>query len=96
MDTVTKLASGACPVMATDVFTATEQTSVVAIDISNPTVNVQEVIVMLDGDELFNVEMPPKGGVSWHGPQLLNIGEKINITCDSASCKYHITGVATV
>lgn len=92
-DTIDKLADGACPVIAADVFTATDPTSVVSIDVSNPTGLTQDVTLKMNGAILFSVTMPSKGGVSWHGAQLLRAGQAINLVADSASCFYNITGV---
>ncbi len=95
-DTILKLADGACPTVAADVFTAAQKTSVLAIDVSNPTGSTQNTTVKLNGAILFSVTMPLLGGVSWHGPQVLEIGQKINVVADSASCEYNITGVEIV
>ena len=92
-DTITKLADGACPISPTNVYTATSKTSVLAIDISNPTVSDQNVTLKINARILFAVTMKSMGGVSWHGPQVLETGQIINIVCDSASCEYNITGV---
>lgn len=92
-DTMIKIGDGACPTVSTDIFTAAAKTSVLAIDISNPTLAVQNVTLKLNGATLFLVEMPAKGGLSWHGPQLLEIGHKINLVADSALCFFNITGV---
>ena len=96
MDTMTKLADGACPTSPTDVFTAAAKTSVVAIDISNPTVSPQNVVVKLAGFILFSVDMPASGGVSWHGPQVMEAGDTINIDCASGSCEFNISGVVII
>ncbi len=95
-DTIKKLADGACPIAPTDVFTATATTSILQIDIANPTGITQNTTLKLNGFILFSVTMPAMGGVSWHGPQVLEIGQKINIVADSASCEYHATGVEIV
>jgi len=93
LDTIAKLADGACPLAATDIFTATSKTSVLAIDIANPTGAAQTTTVKLNGATLFSVSMPAAGGVSWHGPQVLETGEIINLIASSVSCEYNITGV---
>ncbi len=92
-DTIAKLADGACPVAPTDVFTAASKTSVLAIDISNPTGVAQTTTVKLHGFTLFAVSMPASGGVSWHGPQVLEAGQKLNLVASSGSCEYNVTGV---
>ena len=92
-DTIAKLADGACPMVATDIFTAASKTSVLAIDISNPTGAPQNITVKVNGVVLFTVTMPSLGGVSWRGPQVLEATQKINLVCDSTSCSYNISGV---
>lgn len=93
-DTMTKLAEGACPTGGlSTVFTATAKTSVLSIDVANPTVSSQEVQVTLKGRTLFQVDMPANGGVSYRGPQVMESGETIQINCDSSSCEYSISGV---
>ena len=86
-------ADGACPTIATDVFIAAAKTSVVAIDIANPTGGAQNVTVKVNGATLFAIALPATGGVSWHGPQVLEIGQALNLICGSALCFYNITGV---
>lgn len=93
MDTIAKLADGFCPLAATDVFTATSKTSVIAIDIVNPTAFTQNVAVKMHGALLFTIPVPQSGQVSWNGPQVLETGQTINIIADSASCTYNISGV---
>ena len=95
-DTILKLAEGACPTIAADIYTAAAKISVLAIDISNSTGSTQDITVKVKGYILFNVSMPTKGGVSWHGPQVLEIGDAINMVCDSATCEYNITGVEVI
>jgi hypothetical protein len=95
-DTIKKLVGGFCPLAATDVFTAIAKTSLLAIDIANPTGSTQGVTIKISGVTLFSVMMPSKGGVSWHGPQVLEIGDKINLVSDSASCEYNVSGVEIV
>ncbi len=96
-DTIKKLADGSCPLIAADVFTATAKTSVLAIDIANYSGLTQTVTVKMHGFVLIPaVTMPVGGGISWHGPQVLEIGHTINIVADSASCDYHVTGVEIV
>lgn len=92
-DVIAKLADGACPLAPTDVFTAVVKTSVVAIDVSNPTGVTQTTEVKLNGAILFSVVMPASGGINWHGPQVLEIGQRLNIVAGSASCHYNVTGV---
>ncbi len=95
-DTIKKLADGACPTVAADVFTAVAKTSILSIDIANPTGSTQSATVKINGAILFSVEMPIQGGLSWHGPQALEIGDAINLVAASASCEYNITGVEIV
>lgn len=92
-DTMYQLADGSCPLVATDVYTSTGNVSVVAIDIANPTAAVETVTAKLHDKVLFSISLPAYGGVSWHGPQLITNGQKINLVSSSASCEYHITGV---
>ena len=92
-DVIDKLADGACPIAPTDVFTAVNPTSVVAIDVANPTGSAEDVTVKFNGATLFSVSMPSKGGASWHGPQVLKTGQAINLVAGSASCFFNITGV---
>lgn len=95
-DTMLKLADGACPVIAANVFTAIAKTSVVSIDISNPTAFVQNVVLKLNGATMFDIDMPAKGGVSYHGAQILEIGQSINLVAGSNQCNYNITGVEII
>lgn len=92
-DTIIRLAQGACPLVAADVFTATVKTSIIQIDISNPTGSVQGVELKMNGVILFSVDMPATGGVDFHGAQVIEAGETINLVADSASCTYNISGV---
>jgi hypothetical protein len=93
MDTITKLVGGACPNVATDVYTAAAKTSVINIEVSNPTGLTQGVTLQLNGATLFSVTMPSHGGVSFNGPQVLESGQKIYLVADSTSCTYNVTGV---
>ena len=95
-DTMLKLADGACPVIAADVFVAPVKTSVISIDISNPTAFTQSVELKLNGSILFAVDMPAKGGVSYHGAQVLEIGQAINLVANSNLCNYNISGVEII
>jgi len=92
-DTMLKLADGACLLVAADVFVAAAKTSVVAIDISNPTGIPQSTTVKINGATLFSVAMPATGGLSWHGPQVLEIGQAINLVATSVACFFNISGV---
>ena len=92
-DTLNRIADGTCPVILSDVFTALVKTSVLAIDISNPTVGIETIEVRIQNIVLFAVAMPAMGGVSWHGPQVLEAGEVIKMVSSSASCGYNISGV---
>jgi hypothetical protein len=99
-DTITKLVEGTCPLAGTDVYTAPSKTSVLSIDIANPTGSAQTVTVKLNAVLLFSVSMPAVSaggsGVTWHGPQVLESGQKINIVATDATCTYNITGVVII
>ena len=95
-DTMLKLADGPCPVIAADVFVAPVKTSVISIDISNPTAFTQSVTLKMNGATLFSVDMPARGGVSYHGAQVLELGQAINLVANSNQCNYNISGVEII
>lgn len=88
-----KLGSGACPLVRSTVFTAAGRTSILAIDISNPTGAAVSVTVWLNGVILFSIALPAFGGVSWEGPQVIDANQKIELLAGSVSCNYYISGL---
>lgn len=92
-DQSVKLASGSCPTSRSSVFTAVGRTTVLSIDISNPTGSITSVTVWLNGSILFSISLPSFGGVSWNGPQVVDARQAIELIAGTNSCEYNITGV---
>lgn len=95
METLKRLAHGACPTAEDDVFTATTDTAVTKIDCALPSSasGDETVYVLLDDVLLFDVTLQPGGSVSWHGPQMIETGEMIKIQASDAAVSHYITGV---
>lgn len=91
-----KLTDGACPAVRTTIFTAPSRTTIMTIDVSNPTVGAQTVTVWVNGLVLFSIVMPTLGGVSWCGPQVIEFAQTIEIIASSTSCDYHVSGLISL
>lgn len=76
----------------TTVFTAAGRTAVLTVDISNQTGTIYSVSVWLNGVILFSISLPAFGGVSWSGPQVIDAGQKIELSGGSTSLNYYISG----